>query len=75
VSGIRHAPSRANIGCVGYRDTKGRYDGGDRNLPALNPPNHTHSCSRCRGVFPCWELQCAISDEFICDDARDEETD
>jgi hypothetical protein len=41
-------------------------------LFGLDPPNHTHCCSRFRGVFPCWELQYPISDEFICDDCADD---
>ena len=40
----------------------------------LKAPEHNHTCVRCRGAFPCWETDCSMEQEFVCDDCADDLT-
>jgi hypothetical protein len=47
----------------------------DQHSPStLNAPEHNHTCVRCRGAFPCWEADCSLEQEFVCDDCADDFT-
>lgn len=38
----------------------------------LKEPLHLHTCTRCKGEFPCWKETCALEREFICDDCAED---
>lgn len=38
----------------------------------LKEPLHSHTCTRCKGEFPCWKEPCALEQEFICDDCLED---
>lgn len=34
----------------------------------LNEPLHGHTCTICKGEFPCWKEPCSLESQFICDE-------
>ncbi len=37
-------------------------------MSPLRPPLHDHACVICRGKYPCWEAQCGMTNDIVCED-------
>src|SRR5207302_10881104 len=41
-------------------------------MSALRPPFHDHVCLICRGKYPCWQLDCVLRTDIICEDCAED---
>jgi hypothetical protein len=44
-------------------------------MSKVRQPHHDHTCLICRGKYPCWDLRCVLTGDFVCDDCAQEKTD
>ncbi len=39
----------------------------------VRQPIHDHTCLICRGKYPCWEPNCGLPLQIVCDDCGEQE--